>query len=129
MQTVDAFMAKLEHPHKAAIEDLRVQIRAIDPRITEAITWNAPSFLIVDHFATFKLHPPTQLQLVLHTGAKLKAQPTEFVIADPHKLLIWPAKDRSVLTFTSHTHVIELLPQILAILRQWITQLEVEPSF
>ncbi|HKH48386.1 MAG TPA: DUF1801 domain-containing protein [Thermoanaerobaculia bacterium] len=67
---VDAFLATLEHPHKESIQALRSLILSLDPRIREEIKWNAPSFLIQDHFATFKLHPPTSIQLVLHTGAK-----------------------------------------------------------
>ena len=55
---VDALMAALDHPGKDGIELLRQAILGIDPRIREEVKWNAPSFRLEDHFATFKLHPP-----------------------------------------------------------------------
>ena len=70
---------------------------AADPRVREQIKWNAPSFLIEDHFATFKLYPPNAIQLVLHTGAKVKNHPKTFVVDDPHHLLQWVTGDRCVL--------------------------------
>jgi|GEM_PF-6855606 len=40
--TVDCFLDTLEHAQKAAILRLREVSLAVDPRITEEITWNAP---------------------------------------------------------------------------------------
>lgn len=71
---VDAFMAELDHPLKAEIEALRAIIRPLDPRIVESIKWNAPSYAIDDHFATLRLYPRRTLQVVLHTGAKVKSE-------------------------------------------------------
>ena len=86
-QSAESLLAALEHPHKAGILRLRRIILDLDQRITEEVKWNAPSFRIDEHFATFKLHPPKHIQLVLHTGAKARSNTQTFDIDDPHRLL------------------------------------------
>jgi hypothetical protein len=73
--SVDAFLAALEHPHKKGVQALRQAILGVDPRIREEVKWNAPSFCLENHFATFRLHPGSIFQLILHTGAKAKGHP------------------------------------------------------
>src|SRR5688572_14989439 len=92
--TVAAFLSQLEHPHKSGVERLRQAILAVDPRITEEVKWNAPSFKLTDHFATFKLHPPKSIQLVLHTGSKPLVPQRQFTLDAPEGLLKWAAPDR-----------------------------------
>jgi hypothetical protein len=120
---VDGFMAQLAHPHKDAIQDIRSLVLSADPRVKERIKWNAPSFFIDDDFATFRLQPPNAIQLVLHTGAKVKAQPRTFSIDDPHKLLKWAARDRCVLTLESAEHAQQMREAVASIIKQWIQQL------
>ena len=60
--SVEAFLATLEHPHKEGVKALRKAILGVDARIREEIKWNAPSFCIEDHFATFRLQPGSILQ-------------------------------------------------------------------
>ena len=91
--------------------------------ITEEVKWNAPSFRTDDHFATLRLHPPKSLQLILHTGAKVKSHPKAFTIDDPAGLLKWPAGDRAVMTLTSTAELQRHKDQVLRILRQWVAQL------
>lgn len=122
-QTVSDFIAELTHPHKAGIELLRAMILGLDARISEEIKWNAPSFKLNDHFATFKLYPPKNIQLVLHTGAKVKSNIKAFSIDDPDNLLKWPAADRSLLTLTSTEYLKAHKSSVLRILKQWMSQL------
>lgn len=119
----DLFMENLEHPHKAAINELRQAIRAVDSRISEEIKWNAPSFKLEDHFATFKLHPPKNIQLVLHRGAKPKLVEKPFVLDDPHGLVNWKAPDRCVLELQSSEQALSLQDEIVNLVQQWIKQL------
>lgn len=121
--TVPAFLSALDHPHKAGIERLRTAILALDPRITEEVKWNAPSFRLDEHFATFRLHPPKGIQLVLHTGAKGKSNARSFTIDDPQGLLAWQASDRCVLALASADALAEHEATVLGIVRQWIAQL------
>ncbi|RPI56273.1 MAG: DUF1801 domain-containing protein [Chloroflexi bacterium] len=119
---VDEFMAGLEHPLKPQIEALRAVILGADPRIDESIKWNAPSFFIEEHFATFNLRPANSLQVVFHTGAKPREDVTELEIDDPSGLLTWVAKDRAVATFSDGQDVESKKDAVEAIVKQWIEQ-------
>lgn len=120
---VGALLQTLEHPHKQAILRLRDVILGLDPKIREDVKWNAPSFLLDRHFATFKLHPAKQLQLVLHTDAGSKPPANRLPILDPVGLLKWAAADRCMLAFDSSEAAICHERDIAAIIRQWITHL------
>ncbi len=116
---VDAFMATLQHPHKAAIEALRKVVRDTDSSISEGIKWNAPSFRTTEYFATTHLRAKSGLGLILHLGAK--ARDIENVpIEDPEKLLNWLAKDRAMVSFDGLGQVEERTVALQRILRQWI---------
>lgn len=119
---VDDFLQTLEHPHKDGIEELRRMILGLNKGITEEIKWNAPSFKLEDHFATFKVHPPRSIQLVLHTGAKAKDNQA-FTIDDQDGLLKWPAKDRCLLTLESGAVLKLHRARVRRILKQWVAQL------
>ncbi|MCB0745528.1 MAG: DUF1801 domain-containing protein, partial [Ignavibacteriae bacterium] len=73
--TVNEFMENLDHPFKDGVELLRNVIKNSNKNIVEEIKWNSPSYKIDFHFATFKLYPPKNIQLVLHTDAKVKEKP------------------------------------------------------
>ncbi len=122
-QPTATFLSTLDHPHMAGVFRLREIILGLDRRVREEIKWNAPSFKIDDHFATFKLHPPKHIQLVLHTGAKAKSNTQTFVIDDPDGLLKWPASDRCVLTLASTADLASHEAAVVRILKQWIAQL------
>ena len=98
---VDAYMSALEHPMAAQVERLRSAILGVDVRVNESIKWNAPSFYIDDHFATFNLHYPDRIQIVLHAGAKVNPDAKQFEVSDPDGLLKWAAADRASVTFGS----------------------------
>lgn len=121
---VERFLSDLDHPHKEGIELLRRAILQADARIREEIKWNAPSFRLEDHFATFKLHPPRNIQIVLHTGAKPKSPAARFSLDAPAGLVKWAAPDRCVVTLESSAAARERKPEVVALVRQWIAQLE-----
>jgi len=117
---VDAFMATLQHPLSAQVEQLRSVMLDADPRVNESIKWNAPSFFIDDHFATFNLHYPDRIQIVLHAGAKVNPDARQFEISDPSGLLKWAAVDRASVTFANASEVDDRLASFVDILKQWI---------
>lgn len=119
---VDAFMAKLQHPLKAEIEAVRALILGADERIQESVKWNAPSFYIHEHFATFKLRPRETIQVVFHTGAQVKDRITAMNISDPAGLLKWAAKDRCMITFSDMGDIESKKTDLVAIVKQWIEQ-------
>ena len=121
--SVEQFLDALDHPQADGIALLRRLILGVDARISEDIKWNAPSFKVDDHFATFRLHPPKNIQLVLHTGAKVKADAKAFHVDDPGGLLKWPAPDRAVLTLASTADLERHQDAVVRIVSQWVAQL------
>lgn len=121
--SVAQFLDALDHPHADGIALLRRLILGVDARISEDIKWNAPSFKVDDHFATFKLHPPKHIQLVLHRGAKVKPDAKAFRVDDPDSLLKWPAPDRAVLTLASTAELKRHQDAVVRIVSQWVAQL------
>lgn len=122
MPEVEAFLADLQHPHLAELKALRTIILGIDSHIVEGIKWNAPSFRTTEDFATFHLRAKKGLQLVLHRGAKRRADADTFAIADPEGLLNWRDQDRAIVTFMSLNEVTARKTALVDILRQWIRQ-------
>lgn len=65
-ETVDDYMAKLEHPYKAEVQALREIILGVHPGIREEVKWNAPSFSYKDYIATFNLRTHEHVHLIFH---------------------------------------------------------------
>lgn len=97
-QSLDAYLAALDHPRKAEVEALIAIALAAAPGITAHVKWNAPSFCHGgDDRVTMRLSPPPILQLVFHRGAKAK-HAAGFAFADESGLLRMVAPDRGVVT-------------------------------
>lgn len=120
---VAAFLDALAHPHRPGIDTLRQAILGADPRITEQIKWNAPSFKLQDHFLTFKLHPPGTLQLIFHVGAKPLLPARTFKLDLPAQAVKWPAPDRCVLTVADAQQARAWAPLVALAVTQWLAQL------
>lgn len=121
---VIAFMKKLKHPLKKEIETVRKIILGVNPDISEGIKWNVPSFRTVDYFATFHVRSTSSLQLIFHTGAKVKEiAKTGLKIADPDGLIKWLAKDRCMVTLGKGKEIESNRKALEAIIRQWINYL------
>lgn len=118
---VGEFLRELDHPLKRDIETVRQVILNVDPGISEAIKWNAPSFHTTDFFATVNLRSTEHVQLIFHTGAKVKATAaTGIKIADPAGLLEWLAKDRCLVTLGVGKDITARRAAFEAIVREWI---------
>jgi hypothetical protein len=120
-EDVDAFIAALDHPHKPEILALRQVILGADPAIAEGIKWNAPSFRTSEWFGTFHLRAKEGVQVILHLGAKKRADAGEIAaIADPEGLLEWLAADRATVKFSDLADVEARGPAFAAVVRRWI---------
>ncbi len=118
---VERFLAALDHPAKAEILAVRALIRGVDPAVQESVKWNAPSFHTTEHFATFHLRHEPGVQVVLHLGAKPRADAqARATISDPGALLRWRGVDRATVTFESAADVRAKQQAFVAVLRQWI---------
>lgn len=121
---VIAFMRTLDHPLKREIEAVRQIILGASPEIREGIKWNAPSFRTTDFFATVNLRATDSVQLIFHTGAKVKESALSGLkIADPAGLLKWLAKDRCLVTLGVGRDIQAKQAAFEAIVRAWIRQL------
>lgn len=121
--TVEQFLAELDHPDKPAVLALRALILGADPRVTEGIKWNAPTFSTTADFATFHLRGKSGIQLVLHFGAVSRPDSSaRDRIADPTGMLAWRAPDRAIVTFRGAADVERRKGEFLAVLRQWIRE-------
>ncbi len=114
-----ALMKASEHPLAKEIEVVRREIVGADPSIVEAVKWKAPSFRTTDFFATVNLRSKERVQLVFHTGAKVKASAKSgLAIEDPEGLCEWLAKDRCLVTVD--VGVPRKRKALVALVRQWI---------
>jgi hypothetical protein len=121
-ESVETFLAALDHPFKPAILAIRQIILAADPSIAEGIKWNVPSFRTSEYFATMHLRAKDGVQIILHLGTKTRATATTgIVIADPDLLLVWLAKDRASVTFCDLNDIDVRRSAFAQIIRQWIT--------
>ena len=117
-----AFMAALDHPLKADIEIVRKLILGASPAISDGVKWKSLSFRRSDWFATVNLRSKDVIQLVFHTGAKVKDNP-ELKIPDNNGLLLWLAKDRALVTLGSGKILRTNAKAFTTIVKAWIRYL------
>jgi hypothetical protein len=118
---VDAFLATLEHPHKAIVVALRGLIRDAAPGITEGVKWNAPSFRTREWFATTHLRTKQGVAIIFHAGAKARSEP--IAVDDPDGLLEWLGKDRARVVFTSLDDLRSREVAFRDLVRRWVAAL------
>lgn len=116
-EDVDAYMTTLDHPLKAEVQVLREMIKGVDPRITEQVKWNAPSFSYKGYMATFNLRATQHVHLVWHNGV---------VLEDPAGLLEGSYPDRRMTYFVSMADVEAKGPAFEALVRQWVELMDRE---
>lgn len=121
-EQVAEFMRGLEHPLKREIEEVRAVILQTEPRLTEQIKWNAPSFCYNgDDRMTFNLHGKGFFRLIFHRGAKVKSTKSpQPLFEDRTGLLEWPAADRAILQFTDMNDVRDKKEALAYIVKTWI---------
>jgi hypothetical protein len=123
---VETYMGELEHPCKKEMQALRRIILGADPKITEEIKWNAPSFAVGEHFVTFNGWATDYVQLIFHHGPK-KATSKGIPIEDPDGLLEWLATDRASVRFDSMKDVSAKKAGLQKIVRLWIRAMPPTP--
>lgn len=122
---VTALVAELKHPLTATLEAVRRTVLSADAAITEGVKWKSPSFHCGGWFLTIGCRKPTQLDLVLHCGAKVQANCTVAdAVDDPEKLLSWPSKDRALATIKGEADFQAKKASLQRIVRQWAAYLK-----
>ena len=118
---VEKFLLELDHPMKTSVERLRHVFLGSVPGLSEGIKWNAPSFVYdgVDR-VTFRLAPKGELQLILHRGAKVRADAADFTFADDKDLATWPTSDRGIITLPTLEAAVERESDVLELVQRWV---------
>lgn len=120
VETVGAFMAELQHARKDEVEALRKIILGANPKITEQIKWNAPSFCFGgDDRVTMRLQPKDRLELIFHRGAKVR-DTKGFEFKDSSGLLKWLAKDRAMLSIDDKKDLTAKTAAISKVVNAWM---------
>jgi hypothetical protein len=115
---VNAFIDKLEHPFKAEVQAVRDIIMNVNPRITEQIKWNAPTFSYKGYIATFNLHSKNakkHVHLVFHNGA---------ILSNESGLLEGDYPDRRMVYFSNMEDVQAKKAALEAAVREWMKLME-----
>ncbi len=115
---VDRYMAELNHPHIEEVQALRTLILGINPAIGEGIKWNAPSYRLVEYFATTNLRVKGGVGIILHLGAKVRQIAVQ--IDDPEKLLTWHGPNRASFVVHDMEALRARTPALKTILAQWL---------
>lgn len=117
---VTALLDAAAHPQRAVIDALRTVIARAVPRASESIKWNAPSFAVAEHFATFHLRAKAGVHLVLHLGAKpQQALDMREALGIEAPFLDWKGPDRAVVAVRDATHLATIQPVLARVLRAW----------
>lgn len=119
--TVTKFLDGLNHPFRQEIEALRLAILQANGSLVETIKWNAPNYSVgTEDRITMRIHPPKQVQLIFHRGAKVKEQPKDKLIEEDSDLLDWKANDRAIATFTNMASIAASQQALVKIIQDWV---------
>lgn len=119
---VTVFLDKQNHPLRNEIELLRSKILEAREGLSENIKWNGPNYTFNgDDRITMRIHPPKQIQLVFHRGAKKLEQPHNKIIEDTSGLLVWKENDRAVVSFKTSGEIDAQSAELKQVIIKWIT--------
>ncbi|WP_120522466.1 DUF1801 domain-containing protein [Arthrobacter celericrescens] len=69
---VDAWLDKYDNPQRQLVSDVRAFILSVDPGISEAIKWQAPTFMYKGNIASFFPKAKKNVTLMFHQGASIE---------------------------------------------------------
>lgn len=125
---VDRFLDDLAHPLRAHIDQVRRDMRNIDPKITETIKWNSLNFRRDDDFATLNRRSLADVQFIFHTGAKTKASAKTGLDLPPAiaelPMLKWLAKDRALVSLGSGPTFTRNRAAFKSLVRAWLAAIK-----
>lgn len=68
---VDSWFATYDNPQRELVQAVRQVVLDADDRVTEAIKWQAPTFIYKGNIASFYPKTKTHASLMFHRGAAL----------------------------------------------------------
>lgn len=118
---VTAFLTEQNHPLIAEIDRVRSILLSANEALSENIKWNGPNYVFEgDDRITMRIHPPKQVQLVFHRGAKKVEVPKTKLINDASGLMDWKTNDRAVITFKNAAAIESAEEQLKIVVNQWL---------
>ena len=119
---VTKFLDDLNHPFRKEIEQVRKYILSANIELTENIKWNGPNYCYGNNDRiTMRIHPPKQIQLIFHRGAKIQEQPKDKLIKNDSGLLTWRENDRAIATFKNMADIKNRQSDLARIVKDWIS--------
>ena len=108
---VDAWFAAYDNPQKDLVMAVRDVVLGVDERVTEAVKWQAPTFVFKGNIASFYPKAKQHVSLMFHTGASLP---------DPTGLLEGTGDTSRVVKFTDVDDLETKRPALEGLVRAWI---------
>lgn len=108
---VDAWLERYENPQRELVAKIREFILAIDPAVTEAIKWQAPTFMNQGNIASFFPKAKKNVTLMFHQGAS---------VADSGGLLEGEGDVSRVARFIDDADFEAKKPALQAVIEDWI---------
>lgn len=123
--TVDEFLAAQSPERRADVEALRALVLEAEPRLTEIVKWNSPSYVLggVDRL-TINAAGNGPVRLILHFGTR-RAEDTAAAPAfagDPEGLLTWHSNIRASLALPQAAELAAKREAILELIRAWLAE-------
>lgn len=120
---VTHFLDDLNHPLRTEIDLLRKLVLDAKEGLVENIKWNGPNYQYLgEDRITMKIHPPKQIQIIFHRGAKKQDQPAAKLIQTDASFLSWKENDRAVATFKNHDEILIHRIELQKIVSGWISK-------
>ncbi len=118
-QSVDDFMAALDHPLKAEVQAVREIILKAHPGITEQVKWNAPSFSYKGYLVTFNLWAKEHIHLVFHNGA---------ILTNTEGLLEGDYPDRRMFYLADRRAVKAKKAALVRLIKEWVNIMDAQEA-
>jgi len=110
---VDAWFEGYTNPRKDLVLAVRHAVLDTDPRVSEAIKWQAPTFMYRGNIASFYPKSTKHVSLMFHTGASLP---------DPAGLLEGEGATSRVAKFADAEDLETKTAALQDLVRAWIAQ-------
>ena len=108
---VDAWFDRYDNPQRELVAAVREFILSIDPVLSDAIKWQAPTFIYKGNIASFFPRSKKNVSLMFHQGASLP---------NDGGLLEGEGDVSRVARFADEADFISKKPALEAVIRSWI---------
>ena len=107
---VDKWFEKYDNPMKDNVQRVREIIMGADPRMTECIKWQSPTFGFQGNLASFNPRAKKHVSLMFHRGAEIPGE---------HPRLLGDGKLARTMKFADLEEAEEAREELEAVVRAW----------